>query len=127
MSEYTEYTVRKYKNRTEWCNKNGKLHRDDGPAIEHANGTKLWWINGKLHRDDGPAIEYADGTKSWYKNGQFHRDDGPAVEYANGNKEWWINGKELTEAKFNARTKLCSYNGKIVEIEGKKYQLKEIK
>jgi hypothetical protein len=26
-------------------------------------------INGKLHREDGPAIEYAYGRKEWYLNG----------------------------------------------------------
>ena len=66
----------------------GKLHRDDGPAIEYADGTKRWYKDGKLHRDDGPAAEYANGTKFWYKDGKLHRDDGPAVEYANGTKFW---------------------------------------
>ena len=49
---------------------NGKLHREDGPAIEGANGDKYWYLNGndKYHREDGPAIEYADGSKSWYLN-----------------------------------------------------------
>jgi len=26
--------------------------------------------NGKLDRDDGPAIEYFDGTEEYYKNGE---------------------------------------------------------
>ena len=37
------------------------LHREDGPAIEYANGNKHWYLNGKLHREDGPAIENANG------------------------------------------------------------------
>ena len=32
------------------------------------NGDKHWCLNGKLHREDGPAIERADGSKSWYLN-----------------------------------------------------------
>ena len=32
------------------------------------NGDKHWGLNGKLHREDGPAIERADGSKSWYLN-----------------------------------------------------------
>ena len=32
-------------------------------------GTKSWYLNDKLHREDGPAIEWADGTKYWYLNG----------------------------------------------------------
>jgi len=25
-----------------------ELHRVDGPAIEYANGSKMWFVNGKL-------------------------------------------------------------------------------
>jgi hypothetical protein len=41
-------------------------------------------FNGKLHREDGPAGEFADGTKRWYHYGKLHHEDGPADEYANG-------------------------------------------
>jgi hypothetical protein len=27
-------------------------------------------LNDKRHREDGPAVEYADGRKSWYLNGE---------------------------------------------------------
>ncbi len=30
-----------------WFNKNGKLHREDGPAIKWASGTKSWYLNDK--------------------------------------------------------------------------------
>ena len=33
-----------------------------------SQGTKSWHLNGKLHREDGPAVEYSDGTKHWYLN-----------------------------------------------------------
>ena len=56
-----------------------------------------------LHRDDGPAIEYADGSREWFLNGKLHREDGHAVEYADNSKEWYLNGEELTEEEFNAR------------------------
>jgi hypothetical protein len=71
---------------------NGKYHREDGPAIELANGHKVWWLNGKLHREDGPAIERANGDKEWHLNGKLHREDGPAVELASGHKAWFLNG-----------------------------------
>lgn len=48
----------------------GKFHREDGPAVERANGGKSWFLNGKRHREDGPAIEFADGDKSWYLHGK---------------------------------------------------------
>jgi hypothetical protein len=103
---------------------NGKLHREDGPAIEHSNGTKRWYLNGNLHREDGPAIEHPSGAKSWYLNGKRHREDGPAIEYSDGTKSWYLNGEHLTKQDFLARTN--SYDGKVVEIDGKKYQLKEV-
>ena len=36
----------------------------------YESGRKAWYINGEYHREDGPAIERADGTKSWYINGK---------------------------------------------------------
>ena len=96
-----------------------------GKIVEYASGTKEWYnLNGELHREDGPAIEWAVGTKCWYINGELHREDGPAVEYADGTKEWYINGECLTETEFNQRTESCI--GKIVEIDGKKYKLNQI-
>ena len=81
-------------------------HREDGPAFEYSDGSKLWYINGERHCEDGPAIEDADGTKAWYINGELHREDGPAVEEVDGFKEWYIDGKRLTEDEFNDRNKV---------------------
>ena len=100
-------------------------HRDDGPAVEHANGYKAYCQNGKLHRDDGPAVEYANGNKYYYQNGELHRDDGPAIEFADGDKRYYLNNKHLTEAEFLARN-VPSCEGKTVEIDGKKYKLTAI-
>ena len=72
---------------------NGEYHREDGPAIEYANGTKEWFLNGKQNRTNGPAVEFADGGKKWYLNDKYHREDGPAVELASGYKAWYLNGK----------------------------------
>jgi len=80
------------------------LHREDGPAIEYADGYKSWYLNGNLHCEDGPAIEWSSGGKSWYLNGNLHREDGPAVEYADGDKEWWLEGREYTEENFKKKT-----------------------
>lgn len=107
-----------------WYNTKGQLHREDGPAVEYPNGTKSWYIGGKPHREDGPAIEYPDGRKRWYVRGELHREDGPAVEFGSGDKRWYIRGEKLTEKEFNQRRNTC--NGKIVEIEGKQYELKLI-
>jgi len=69
------------------------LHRDGGPALIDADGTKEWWVDGKRHRLDGPAIESADGSKVWYKDGKLHRIDGPALEFKYGTNQWYVNGE----------------------------------
>ena len=69
---------------------------------------------------------YPDGSKWWYQNGNRHRLDGPAIEYSDGTKEWYIEGKEYTEQAFNQKVKELTSptcDGKLVEIEGKKYRL----
>ena len=112
-----EYTVNVFEDRTEWRNKDGQLHREDGPAIENVYGTKEWYINGKLHREDGPAIEWKNGAKAWHLNGKFHREDGPAFEDG-VYKTWYINGKEYTESEYemeiSKRLNTCSE--KVVEL-----------
>jgi hypothetical protein len=82
---------------------NDQRHREDGPAIERADGSKEWYLNGQLHREDGPACEYADGSKYWYLNDQLHREDGPAVEYADGTKFWYLNGERMSEEEFKQK------------------------
>lgn len=98
------------------------LHREDGPAVEKADGTKRWYLNGLLHREGGPAIEWTDGDVWWYLNGQrhrkggpaaeeyrcrrwylndqLHREDGPAVEYTAGGRGWFLNNQEYTEQEY---------------------------
>jgi hypothetical protein len=88
-----------------WRNAAGELHRENGPAIERANGDKEWYQNGELHRENGPAIEYADGTKEYWINGDRHRDDGPAYERADGTVEYWLNGEPVDPPKASGRPK----------------------
>ena len=80
----------------EWY-KDGKRHREDGPAVEWESGYKEWYLEGKLHREDGPAIEDPNGTKSWYLDGLAHREDGPAKEWPDGEKHWFKDGKRHRE------------------------------
>jgi hypothetical protein len=89
----------------------------------YSNGSKFWYLNGKRHREDGPAVEGSYGYKSWWLNGKLHREDGPAVEYSTGDKYWYLNGKGLTEQQHKAATSKPICEGKIVEIDGKKYKL----
>jgi hypothetical protein len=90
------------------------------------DGSKFWYLNGKRHREDGHAVEGSDGYKAWWLNGKRHREDGPAIEYSDGGKLWYLDGKKLTEKQHKAATSKPTCEGKVVEIDGKKYELKEI-
>jgi hypothetical protein len=121
--EWPKCTIDKNGNK-DWRNKEGELHREDGPAVEFINGDKEWWINDKRHREDGPACECSNGYKAWYKNGELHREDGPACEYANGNKSWWLNG--LLHREDGPAVEYINGN-KEWYLNGKKLSAKEIK
>lgn len=99
-----------------WYDENGDLHREDGPAKEHINGTKSWWIHGKRHREDGPAHESANGSKFWYQNGKLHRLDGPAIERLDDmdkeSRSWYFEGRFITnvsQEEFERYLKLKSF------------------
>ena len=84
------------------------LHREDGPAIEYASGTKEWYRGGLLHRKDGPAIEVPNGTKIWCLDGKNHREDGPAIEWFDGNKSWWLFDAKYTKEQYEEIAPLLS-------------------
>jgi hypothetical protein len=83
-----------------WYNVQRQLHREDGPAIEWNNGTRMWYLNGQRHRADGPAIEWSTGTRAWWVDGLPHREDGPAVVWNDGTREWYLHGRLLTFADW---------------------------
>ena len=97
LEEDFEEEVRKYKLRT----RNNKM-------TNHilSNGSQEWRINGRLHREDGPAIILADGSQSWWIDGKLHREDGPAVIYPDGRQEWWVDEMEVNEKDFEEAVKL---------------------
>lgn len=39
-------------------------HRKNGPAKIWPDGYSEWWLNGKLHREDGPAIVGGGDTRA---------------------------------------------------------------
>ena len=89
------------------------------------HGTIHWYNQqDQLHNEHGPAIEWVNGSKSWYRNGERHREDGPAIEWTDGYKVWYLNNNWLTEQQFLEQTRSCE--GKVVEIDGKKYKLSSI-
>jgi len=93
--------------------------------IKNENGTSYYKDKEMKipHREDGPAVEWASGTKQWWLNGKPHRVNGPAVEYVNGAKYWFLNGKEVSEEEHK---KLTSKEPTIL-IEGKSFTVTQLK
>jgi hypothetical protein len=50
------------------------LGMKNGLHIEH-DGSRCWYLDDKLHREDGPAEEWADGSNSWHLNDNYLGDD----------------------------------------------------
>ena len=95
-------------------------------TVEVTKDSTSWYKEGTFsrHMEDGPAIEYANGDKEWYKEGKRHREDGPACEFANGTKRWYLENELLSEEEFNEKMNPSpTCEGKVVEIDGKKYKL----
>jgi len=97
--------------------KDGKLHREDGPAyfnhnplpirtedvkwtIEYVNGFECWYVNGKQHRENAPAVICSNGYEEWYNDDKLHRLDGPAIYGGGGYDFYYIDGKCLSEREW---------------------------
>lgn len=126
MNYYTEQRIRTYKDgRVSYLNQDDNLHRIGGPAVIYSDGSFSYYVNGDLHREDGPAMFiFLSGFKGYYQHGVCHREDGPAKTWPTGDKEYWIKGTHISLQEFLAYRSSC--NGKIVEIDGKKYKLTEV-
>jgi hypothetical protein len=61
---------------------------------------RVYYLNNKLHREDGPAIEYANGNKSYYLNDLLHREDGPAIDDLVGFKSYCLEGRHYYEQDY---------------------------
>jgi hypothetical protein len=80
--------------------------------VEYQSGDKLWYKEGKIHRENGPAWEFPDGEKHWYKEDKLHRLDGPACEYPDGIKYWYIENKFYYPNKLSELINSSVYLGK---------------
>ena len=59
----------------EWCLNKTRLDIWDKQVFcVNEFGDKYWCLNGQLHRENGPAVEYANGTKVWYLNGRCYTE-----------------------------------------------------
>ena len=67
------------------------------PVKTDEDGQMTWYLNGKLHREDGPAIEFASGTKEWWLNGKFIVSTGPDIEKALFTLSTYLQDQEVTK------------------------------
>ena len=124
--------------REEFRNSDGELHNEAGPAYRewHEDGQlehESYWLNGNRHNAAGPAY------REWHENGQLeyegywlngnrHNAAGPAIRswLANGQLEreaYWLNDRQLPKAEWEAAVNPAPCDGKVVEIEGRRYKL----
>ena len=66
---------KRYKDRIEYYNKKGELHRENNqPAVHYFDGNDFYFVNGKLHNEKGPAITWWDNSSEFYLNGKRLKD-----------------------------------------------------
>lgn len=98
--------------------RNNQIHRTGGPAVIFENGIYIWYFKGKIHREDGPAIERSktleqlrNDKQLWpmnppqfwsigfYINGVPHRDHPRAAVIVGFlgkvHVEFWNNGRKI--------------------------------
>lgn len=114
MCDFSLIEFDKHGNLCFW-NAQGKLHRENGPAVIYPDGSELWFLNNLQHRENGPAVERPNGFRSWHVNGKLHREDGPAVEFPDGRVQWRLNDVSLTESEFRFQTEHLSIDQKPID------------
>lgn len=76
------------------------------PTISALDADVTVWrhpIAGRLHRDDGPALEHPTRGALWFHNGQLHRVDGPASVPTDRAPTWWLNYDQVSAARVVTR------------------------
>lgn len=64
--------------------------------VVDSRGIVCWCKDGKIHRDDGPAIFFIGGVTQWFHEGKRHRADGPSwLDAAGRPLGWFVNGEEM--------------------------------
>lgn len=86
------------------------VYSGDSQRFTDGEGNEEWRNKeGQLHREDGPAMVWSDGTHKWYYEGEFHREDGPAIEWGGERSDredaWYIHGKALDDAEVESRVR----------------------
>lgn len=98
--------------------KEGKYHREDGPAFLNPkrNNRSIyegWWLNGVQHNLNGPARVNNDGSNSYYINGNWIRKENFAKEVAKHKESHpefiSIQERNEREASMESHKKVESY------------------
>jgi hypothetical protein len=76
------------------------------PAFTHEdrfglNYCKQYYKNGKLHREDGPAVinTFSEKEEKFYINGLLHNEDNAAI-VKNSSQKYYLYGKEIKPNRF---------------------------
>lgn len=71
--------------------------KDEQGNIFHIGEVEKWWTNfdNNFNKLIGPALVHADGTKIWYRKGLLHREDGPAIIGSDGKKSYYLHGEQV--------------------------------
>jgi hypothetical protein len=78
--EYEKIIILNEELKTRWLKSQSKIY--------YYKYMTKWIVNGKLHREDGPAIEYSDGRKKWYYNGKLYK-----IQYSDGKVKTIVKNK----------------------------------
>lgn len=118
--------------------KDGKLHRDNGPAVDRGdNGTeKIWYRHGIRHRDGDLPAYIADTEtgrvfiEGYYKDGKKHRENGPAyIVYSPdgtaNTKQWYLNDTRCEPANEPSDI-MAKYEAACAELVALKQKIREI-
>jgi len=69
--------------------------------VKYHDGSEVWYKDGKRHRESGPAFKVPSGREVWYKGGKQHRLDGPAKRYFDGSVAYWIEDIKISKEDFD--------------------------
>lgn len=68
-------------------------------GVEKSSGHTYHYKDGRYHREDGPAVIYSYGDERWYYKGFLHRIGGPAIISETGNY-YYIYGREYSSDEY---------------------------
>ena len=78
----------------------GRYYAKNDQVLEvDERGSVVFYKDGKMHRDEGPACISPGRFQQWRKNGMLHREDGPAFKWGDGKIEFWLFNRRFFSRK----------------------------